>query len=157
MNFAYVHLVLNHIPVIGIPVALIFLAYGMYVKNQSAQKFALLVLFGLAAIVIPVYLTGEPAEELVEHLPGVGKSFIEVHEDAALFSLILTLVTGVAAFLALWFQRNPKQSRVVNFGVMGMALVAVLSLIYTANLGGKVRHTEFHSDTVINDNGAGQK
>ena len=145
MNFAHLHLILNHIPVVGIPVALAFLTYGIYVKNQASQRFALLVLVGLAAVVLPVYFTGEPAEEVVEHLPGVAESFIEAHEDAAMFSLILTLLSGATAFVAFWFQKDPKKSRVLNFGVMAIASLAVMSLLYTANLGGKVRHTELRS------------
>jgi hypothetical protein len=154
MNLAHIHLALNHIPVIGIPVALAFLVYALYVKNQSSQRFALLVLVGLSTMVLPVYFTGEPAEEIVEHLPGVAESFIEAHEDAAKFSLILTLMTGAASFIALWFQKNPKKSRVLNFGVMSVASLAVLSLLYTANLGGKVRHTELRSGSAIQSGGA---
>lgn len=153
MNLAHIHLILNHIPVVGIPVALIFLVYGIYAKNQPSQRFALLVLIGLAAVVLPVYFTGEPAEEVVEHLPGVAESFIEAHEDAAMFSLILTLLTGAAAFIALWFQKDPKKSRLLNFGVMTVASLAVLSLLYTANLGGKIRHTELRSGSTIQSSG----
>jgi uncharacterized membrane protein len=149
MNLAHIHLILNHIPIVGIPVALAFFVYGFYAKNQSSQRFALLMLVGLAAIVLPVYFTGEPAEEVVEHLPGVAESFIEEHEDAAMFSLILTLMSGATAILALWFQKDAKKSRVLNFAVMGIAGLAVLSLLYTANLGGQVRHTEFRSGTTI--------
>lgn len=145
MNLAHLHLALNHVPVIGIPVALAFLIYGLYGKNQSSIRFALIVLVGLAAMVIPVYLTGEPAEELVENLPGVAESFIEAHEDAAMFSLYLTLITGVAAAAALMLQKDPNKSRLINFGVLGVAILAVVSLVYTANLGGKVRHTELRN------------
>lgn len=145
MNLAHIHLILNHIPVVGIPVALAFLAYGIFWKNAATERFALLVLVGLAAVVLPVYFTGEPAEELIEHLPGVAESFIEAHEDAALVSMILTLVAGAGAFLALWFQKDPKKSRLLNLGVLAIASVAVISLLYTANLGGKVRHTELRS------------
>lgn len=134
MNFAHLHLLINHIPLIGIPIALAFLGYGLRTKNASAQRFSLLILIGLTAMVLPVYLTGEPAEEVVEHLPGVVESFIESHEDAAKFSLILTLATGAAAFLALWFQRIESQWRLINFGVMGLAIISLLSLAYTANL-----------------------
>lgn len=145
MNLAHLHLVLNHVPVLGIPVALVFLAYGINAKNQSSQRFALFVLIGLATMVLPVYFTGEPAEEVVEHLPGVAESFIEAHEDAAMFSLVLTLIAGTSAFAALWFQKDPNKSRLLNFGVLGIASLAVVSLLYTANLGGKVRHTELRS------------
>lgn len=149
MNLAHIHLILNHVPVIGIPVALAFLVYGIYVKNQQSQRFALLVLIGLASVVLPVYLTGEPAEEVVEHLPGVAESFIEAHEDAASFSLVLTLLAGAAAGIALWFQKDLQKSRLLNFGVIIIASLAVLSLLYTANLGGKVRHTELRSVAAI--------
>jgi uncharacterized membrane protein len=150
MNLAHVHLILNHIPIIGIPIALIFLAYGVYVKNQQSQKFALLMLFGLALFVLPVYFTGEPAEEIVEHLPGVAESFIESHEEAAEISLILTLITGIAALIALWFQKYPKKIHLMNLGVMIIAGITVISLLYTANLGGQIRHTELRADHAVN-------
>jgi NO-binding membrane sensor protein with MHYT domain len=144
MNFAYLHLILNHIPMIGLPVALVFLLYGMYVKNVPSQRFALMIMVVLAAMVVPVYLTGEPAEEVVEHLPGVVESFIESHEEAAELSLVLTLVAGFAAFAALWFQNDAERRRWLNRGVLGCAIVAIASLVYTANLGGKIRHVEFN-------------
>lgn len=151
MNLAHLHLILNHVPTIGIPIALIFLIYGLYEKNSTSPRFALLVLAGLALATVPVYLTGEPAEEIVEHLPGVAESFIEAHEDAAFYSFVLTLFAGVAAFVALWFQKDPTKSRQVNFGVVLIASLAVLSLLYTANLGGKVRHTELRAEPVTQE------
>lgn len=96
-------------------------------------------------MVVPVYLTGEPAEEVIEHLPGVMESFIGSHEDAAKISLILTILTGVVAVVALLIRKNEQRIRILNFTVMGIACVAALSLFYTANLGGKVRHTELRS------------
>lgn len=153
MNLAHIHLILNHIPVVGIPIAMVFLAYGLCQKNAPAQRFALLVLIGLAAVVLPVYFTGEPAEKVIEHLPGVAESFIESHEDAAMFSLILTILSGVSACVALWFQGDPKKSRMLNLSVMGTACLSVLSLVYTANLGGKVRHTELRSGSAIQTSG----
>jgi len=148
MNFAHVHLILNHIPLVGIPVALTFLAHGLWTKNAATQRFSLIILFGLAAMVLPVYLTGEPAEEIVEHLPGVAESFIESHEDAAKFSLILTLLTGAGAFTALWFQKNESKRQLMNLSVMTIAIVALLSLAYTATLGGKIRHTEIRAGAI---------
>ena len=109
MNLAHLHLVLNHIPMIGIPVALAFMAHGIFQKNSATQRFALMTLLVLAICILPIYFTGEPAEKVVEHLPGVTESFIEAHEDAAKASMILTLITGGLAFLSLWFQKDPKK------------------------------------------------
>ncbi len=153
MNLAHVHLVLNHIPVVGIPVALTFFIYGLWSRNQPTQKFALWVLFALSVVVLPVYLTGDPAEDVVEHLPGVAESIIETHEDAAQISLILTLLTGAVAFVAIWSQARlhnfEDKRKLVNAAVIGISCLALGSLIYTANLGGKVRHTELRSATEL--------
>jgi len=110
LNLAHVHLLLNHIPIVGIPMALVFLVFGILKKNPSTQRFALVVLFLIAAITIPVYLTGEPAEHKVEHLPGVAESFIEAHEVAAIYSWVLSLATGTLAIVVLCFQKNLQQA-----------------------------------------------
>lgn len=142
MNFAHVHLILNHIPVVGIPIALAFLAFGYFRANAGAERFALATLIAIAALTVPTYLTGEPAEKRVEHEPGVAESWIEEHEDSAELSLILTELTGVLAISALAIRGNERTRRYAVLGTMGAALAASLSLGYTANLGGKIRHTE---------------
>lgn len=94
--------------------------------------------------VLPVYFTGEPAEENIEHLPGVSESLIEAHEEAAEKSLILTLIIGGAAVLALLGPQKPGFQKYVNLLLILVTAIAVGSLGYTANLGGKIRHPEFH-------------
>lgn len=142
MNLAHVHLILNHIPVVGIPLGLVFLVFGFVKKDIASQRFSLFILSCVAIFAIPIYLTGEPAENIVEHLPGVAESFIESHENAAMYSLVLALVTGSLSFLALFFQNNVRQGRMINLCVIFVGLVTVASLAYTANLGGLIRHTE---------------
>ncbi|MGZ3711575.1 MAG: hypothetical protein ACXWQO_15250 [Bdellovibrionota bacterium] len=154
MNYAHIHLVLNHIPVVGIPIALLFLAHGFFRGNQGTQRIALVALVAIAALTVPIYFTGEPAEKVVEHLPGVAESFIEAHEDAAEVSIILTTITGVLAVGALWLWRSERFLRYALLGTMSAAAIAAASLGYTANLGGKIRHTEIRSDAVVQSDGA---
>jgi EamA domain-containing membrane protein RarD len=149
MNFAHLHLLMNHIPVVGIPVALLFLSYGIFRRNLPMQRFSLFVLIGLSAVVVPVYLTGEPAEKLIEHLPGFAESFIKSHEDAALISLDLTILAGIASLMALFVRKDEEKFRLGTFAVAGLAFIALISLLYTANLGGKVRHTELRGDSTF--------
>jgi uncharacterized membrane protein len=146
MNLAHLHLILNHVPVVGVPGALLFLAIGIYQNNRLMQKTALFVLVGLAVLVLPVYFTGEPAEEVIEHLPGFAETFIEPHEEAAIVSLILTLITGVAAVAALWIAKDAKKGSALRKVTLAFGCAAVASLFYTANLGGQVRHTELRSN-----------
>ena len=103
MNLAHIHLLLNHIPLIGLPIAIAFLGYGLWTQTPPVQKFSLFIITCLALVILPIYFTGEPAEKLVEHLPGVGESLIESHEGAAQYSLALTLIVGVSAIVGLLF------------------------------------------------------
>jgi len=145
MSFGYLHLVMNHIPVVGIPVVLAFLGFGLWTRNTPAQRFSLLLLVGFALLIVPVYMTGEPAEEVVEHLPGVAESLIHAHEEAAEVSLIITLVGGAMALVALLFPQDERRRRLASIGTLVVATIAFASLVYTASLGGKIRHTEFGS------------
>lgn len=43
MNFAHIHLLLNHIPVVGLPIALAFLGFGIFKRNKAVQQFSLVV------------------------------------------------------------------------------------------------------------------
>jgi uncharacterized membrane protein len=147
MSFAHLHLIMNHIPIIGIPIALLFLLYGIKTSDKSTLKFSLMVLVGLAILVLPVYFTGEPAEDVAENLPGVTKAFIHTHEDSAQISMILTLITGALSAAALWFQNDKKKGQMISWIVVVFAVIASLSLMYTGNLGGQVRHTEFRANT----------
>lgn len=142
MNMAHAHLMLNHIPVIAVPVALIFLLHSLWTKNDPTKKFAYLVLIIAAATIIPVYFTGEPAEELVEHLPGISESRIESHEEAAGVSVGLTAMVGVAALFGLFASFRGWNEKIVGKLVLATVVIAFASLAYTANLGGKIRHTE---------------
>jgi uncharacterized membrane protein len=148
MNLAHIHLLLNHVPLIGLPVAMAFLGYGLWIQNSSMQKFSMFIIICLAIVVLPIFFSGEPAEELVEHLPGVAESFIESHEGAAKFSLALTLFAGFSAIVGLLFHKNYR-TRLINVGVLLVSFIAVLSLAYTANLGGKIRHTELRGDATV--------
>jgi hypothetical protein len=142
MNLAHVHLILNHVPIFTIPVSFIFFIYSLRKKNEDLKRFSLFVLLLTALSVIPVYFTGEPAEKLIEDLPGVNEKNIENHEEAAEVALILTLASGGLALLALVFPKNEKLNHYLPRILFITTLAATVSLGYTAGLGGKVRHSE---------------
>ncbi|NCN40515.1 hypothetical protein GW916_04630 [bacterium] len=146
MSFAHLHLILNHIPLVGIPIALLFYVRGLNIKNNSMKRFSSFVLFALAAFVIPVFLSGDYAEDQVEMLPGVLEAAIELHDEAAEASLILCVLAGIAAFLDLWFQRNLRFKKWTSTLLILLSSIAIASLGYTASLGGKIRRPELRQD-----------
>ncbi len=142
MNAAHIHLLLNHFPVVGVLLGVLLTGWGMLGKHDGCTRAGLLLFLLSGVLVIPVYLTGEPAEEVVEKLAGVSEQMIEQHEESALFTLagLVTLgaVSGVLLFLR---RRRPIPERWVAAALFLSAAVAAVS-IWTANLGGKIHHPE---------------
>lgn len=90
MTAAHLHLILNHLPIIGIPISFFVLLYGLMTREKKIVSLALVMTALFAICSIPVYLSGEPAEEIVKTLPGMCEELIEAHEDAAGGAFALT-------------------------------------------------------------------
>jgi uncharacterized membrane protein len=147
MNWAHLHLLSNHIPVLGTVFGLLLLTWGMVRRNESIQRAALATFLVAALVAIPVFFTGEPAEDAVEHLAGTAEAAIETHEDAALLSLISVELLGVIAVLS-FIRRRANPSRFVTRSALVLSIVTAGLMARTANLGGKIRHAELRGATV---------
>lgn len=142
MDSTHFHLIANHVPIIFIAVGICILTVGMLMRKEDLKKTALVVFFAAGLITIPVYLTGEGAEDRVESLAGVSESLIEEHEDAAKPALIAALVLGALASAGLLSARWPKVYAGVVVCVLGMSLVTEALMFRAAAVGGQVRHSE---------------
>src|SRR3990172_2883025 len=105
MNWAHVHLIINHIPVIGIGLLILLFIVAMVRKNKGLITVALAFIILISLATIPVYLTGEPAEEVVEDMPGISEELIEEHEEQADIAFILVEVAGGLALITLIARR----------------------------------------------------
>lgn len=83
LDIAGLHIVLNHLPIIGVPMGLVLLRLGVLTRNDSLKRAALLALVLLRTLTVPVYLTGKGGEDFVEDLAGVSDAAIEAHERIA--------------------------------------------------------------------------
>ena len=145
MSLLHLHLLLNHVPVIGTIIALGPLAFALLRGDDRVGRASLGLLAVLAAVAVVTYFTGEPAEEAVEHLAGIPEPLIERHEEAALLATIALGVVGAAAAgWLLLFRRRPLR-RPVMLGLLVAALVPAGAMAYTANLGGQIRHSEIRA------------
>ncbi len=143
MNWAHVHLIINHFPVVGVFGAVALLVYSLVRKSEEIKRvsFGLFVL--LALITLAVFFTGLAAEDTVKKLPGVTEASIGRHEEMAELALVLMETLGIAALAGLLFLREsgaiPKWIVVI---VLLLSLVTAAVVGLTANLGGQIRHTE---------------
>lgn len=158
MDMAHLHIILNHFPLMGALFGTPILAYAILRKNESLKNAALVIFVFAAVVAIPVYFTGEPAEEIVEHLPGVSHDAIEVHEDSAMIALVAAIAAGAVSALGLILAWQAKAAA---------NLFAILALLFgigtaglmarTANLGGEVRHSEIRGTGTAQQEGAKEK
>jgi hypothetical protein len=149
MNAALLHLMINHLPVIALPLFLGVLSWGRFKDNDSIIRLGLFGIILAALTVLPVYFTGEPAEEVIEHMAGVSETFIEPHEEAAEVALVTTLIAGAAAFLCFLAPRFRINKNISLNAVSVVALFAIMLLGWTAHLGGQIRHPEIRSGSQL--------
>ena len=149
MSGAHWHLILNHIPVIGIYFGLFILIVGLLKKSDFIKKLALWLLLILALIALPAYFTGEAAEEVAEKMPFTSEEVLESHEWAGQLSLMACVVIGLLvllAFLMLIF--GGKLSGPLLIIILILAIITAGLTAWTANLGGKIRRPELRGETV---------
>jgi uncharacterized membrane protein len=143
MNGAFLHLVLNHIPVLVPVVGIAVILAGLILNLRQVQTVGLtLIIFGALAA-IPTYFTGESAKKIVQNYPQITNDSIERHSQAALYALVAIEIVGALALMLLcgiW--RGHEISRQNLLALLALAVVASFLVGRTAHLGGLIHHDE---------------
>ncbi len=141
MNFDHLHLLLNHVPIIGF-----FVGAGLFVasltgRNEDLRRSALIIFAAVALLTIPTFASGVGADRSIAQEPGVAETLVRRHEAAAMLGLWFVEATGAAAILALWRSRRPGgASRASLAAILLLALVSAVLMGRTGNTGGDIRH-----------------
>lgn len=151
MNAAQIHLALNHAPLFLSLIGGGILLLGMIKKNESFKNLSLYFLIAAAVFTIPVFLTGEGTEELVENLPGVTENAIEEHEEMAKISLIIISIMGGLALIGLFIRNKASMTRILFSGLVLLSLGSFVTMAQTAHLGGLIRHSEIQNGATANE------
>ncbi len=153
MNAAQIHLALNHAPLFLSVIGGGILILGMIRKNETFKTLSLFLLVAAALFTIPVFLTGEGTEELVENLPGVTENMIEKHEDMAKIAMIVIAISGVVALAGIFLRKNAAFGKFIFIACFLLAIASFGTMAQTAHLGGLIRHSEIRNGAA----GAGEK
>lgn len=143
MDQTHIHLLMNHVAILGTIFSLVLLLAGAIFGEPVLKKAALVGLIFSALAAVPVILTGEAAEESVEHLPGVNEAAIHEHEEAGEAAIWMISLTGLASLVVLLLGIGPvdKGRRFIAV-IYILAILSSFSMARTGWLGGKIRHTE---------------
>jgi uncharacterized membrane protein len=150
MNWAHVHLLINHFPVIGVLGAILLLIYSLVRKSEEVKMVSFGVFVLIALITPAVYVTGQAAGNVVKNLPGVTEAYIGRHEEMAGLALVSIEALGVLALVGLLLlRRSGSMPQWVVVMVLVVSLVSAAVIGLTANLGGQIRHTEIRDDAGV--------
>ncbi len=149
MNPTHLHLLLNHIPILGCFFGLALLAVGAV--SHDGQRWFTRAALGFFIVVgvsaVPANLTGEPAEHQIIKLPGVTRHAIHEHEEAAEGALIAAGLLGAVALGAFLLQKrdHPATSRAL-WAVWALALLTAGLMARTGYEGGLIRRPELRGE-----------
>jgi uncharacterized membrane protein len=147
MNPAQIHLMLNHVPVLGLIFATMMVAAALWRRSDELLRAGLMGVVLAALLALPVFFSGEPAEETLEKQPGVTKNAIESHEDFARLAFLGLEVLGAVAALGLVRYRRRPMPAAFGALTLGLMVIGSMALTWTAHLGGRIRHSELRSTT----------
>lgn len=149
MNGAHFHLIVNHLPIVGVIIGTLVIITGFLLKKVQVKQTALGINVFSAITAIAVFLTGEGAEEVVEDMSGISETLIHIHEEYAETFLILAIILGVLSILTFWL--SIKNHKLTNYGFL-LTLILSIGLIVVGKLagtsGGEIRHPEIRVDNL---------
>lgn len=149
----HMHLVLNHAPVMGLFFSVALAGYAFYVNDDGVKRAALWAYVAVGVSTVLAYLTGESAEEMMEHRPGVTKAMIESHETAALVAGILIVATAILAAVELWRHKKGRPlNRKLMMGIVFLSAITMLPIARANYLGGLIGHPEIRPSRNGNQN-----
>lgn len=149
---AHLHLAINHVPIIGLAVAALPILIGILFKSRGALASGLLAVVLCVGTLPAIMETGEEAQEafvdgsIEPGMDAAGKAAFREHSGRAKFTAPVVYAVGLLALIALVaLIRFPREAAIIGWAVLiGMALSIALS-VWTAEAGGRIRHTEFRS------------
>ncbi|MDX5321771.1 MAG: hypothetical protein LPK45_11575 [Bacteroidota bacterium] len=146
MNAALIHLSLTHFPVIGFVLFTPLFLYAIWKKKQDLFRIVSMMIIVLSISAIVVFNSGEGAEEIIEATTDIGHDVIHEHEEAGEITFWLTSICGLAAALVLALRMNVNNIKhgSLLFILFSLLLATSVSALYTAHMGGKIRHPEMN-------------
>ena len=142
---AYRHMLLNHVPVVGLAVALVALAAGLVLRQRVAIFIGLALVMLTSGMAFPIAQFGDAAYPAIyDTLNGHGRAWLDHHAEVAETWLPLLLGNAALALLAIGLGTQKKQ--LLNPAAILVLLMTVGSLVAVSSIarsGGQIQHPEF--------------
>jgi uncharacterized membrane protein len=143
MSWPYVHLLINHFPVVLSVAALTVAILALLLNRRGLWLTTMGALTAAGVVVYPVFFTGNKADHALNDPWYIHAGTIDAHDAAALWALWVILIAGAFAAYSWWRSvKRPAETIPVwiRAGVVVGALLAASVVARTAYLGGEIIH-----------------
>ncbi|MDO7846026.1 hypothetical protein Q5H92_06645 [Hymenobacter sp. M29] len=143
MNQAHLHLLVNHLPIVGSLFAAVLLGAGLLQRDASLTRAGLVAVLAAGLLCLPAQFTGAGAAAIVQDLPRVSRALIQTHAAAAELGFwVLEGAASLALFGLLLFKNASPKARLLAWAALAAAVLSFGLLARAGSLGGLIRHTE---------------
>ena len=150
MNWAYLHILTNHFPIVGIIIGTLLLISGMVLKNEGIRISGLGTIVFASVMAVVADLTGDPAKDALRNLAGISESLVNRHEDIASVSLFLMIPSGLLAVLTIYsIIKKERSVKFLTIITLVLSLVSCVVMGYVGHTGGQIKHDEFRRTSAI--------
>ena len=143
MSWPYLHLLINHFPVVLSGAALSVAILALILNRRGLWLTTMGALTAAGVSVYPVYFAGNEADHALNDPWYIHPGVIEAHDQAAGWALWVILIAGAFAAYS-WWRSLKRPTEVIpswmRAGLLVGALLAVSTVARTAYLGGKIIH-----------------
>lgn len=146
-NPAYRHVLLNHLPITGLALAAVALAWGIFEDRWSSIAFGLSLCLVTSGSALLVMQSGDAAYPyLFERLDGHGQAWLDHHVFLAdRFGRLLPINALLAAVALGIGMRRLAWRRRLGIAVLATSMASLIAASIIAEVGGKIRHDEFRT------------
>jgi uncharacterized membrane protein len=157
MNFAHLHLLLNHFPIVGTIVGLGLFLISMVGKNEDLRRASLIIFPAMALLAILAFFSGVGAQGAIRKAPGVSEDLIERHQGAAMLALLFMEITAAFSLVGLWKSQGTTRPARWNWSLSAVLLFSVVTVGLMARVGttgGDIRHPEIGTAQEVESEGS---
>lgn len=147
-SMEHIHVLLNHLPVIGLAMAVLALALALMHHSRKTEIIALILVFVAAASALPVNFTGQRAYRTVRALTDdAGTDWLDAQIERAEKAAPSFFVLGLLAVAELIVPHKwPRTTRPLAIATLAIAVVCEGGSGWIALAGGQILHPEFRSE-----------
>src|SRR5215208_4414315 len=145
-ELAHAHLLLNHVPTLGLVFGFALFLFSLVRRNDELLQASFATFFLVAIVAFPTFMTGYAARLAIREHSGFSEALTEGHQGAAVVALIFLEITGAGAWVGLWQQRRggrPAKRTIV--AVIVLSIVTLGLVTRAANMGGEISHPEIRA------------